>query len=157
MKNDATNKRILYSGLAVLFVIFVIGVIWTNSRSTEVEYNFPGPEKVVEQYFSSWNNKDYTNMYATISDGFKKIEPTAITLKEFKNYVDSQGIQGVKILTIKEISNDGQTASVDYDVEFVLTNGQKTPFRGAFTLKYRKDVIQGWKLIHPYGEKIDTG
>lgn len=157
MKKTNTNKNILYIGLGILFIIFVIGIIWVNSAPKAEEYNFPSPEKVVEQYFTSWNNKDYANMYATFSDGFKKIEPTAKTLQDFKSYVDSQNIESVEIINIKEISNDGQTASIDYNVIFVLANGQKAPYQGDFTLKYRKgDVIQGWKLIHPYGENIDN-
>ncbi len=157
MKNDSTNKKILYIGLAVLFVIFAAGVIWENNKPVEEEFNFPSPEKIVKQYFISWNDKDYVNMYATISDGFKKIEPTAETLQDFKNYVDSQNIKSVEIINIKELSNDGQTASVDYDTEFVLSNGQKQFYKGTFTLKYKQgDIIQGWKLIHPYGENIDN-
>ena len=96
-------------------------------------------------------------MYSVISDGFKKMEPTATTLQEFKNYVDSQGIESMEIINIKETSNDGESATVSYKVMFLLTNGQKTNYDGIFTLKYRKgDVIQGWKLIHPYGDNIDT-
>ncbi len=157
MKNDGTNKKILYIGLAVLFVIFLFGIIWANSKPKTEGYNFPSPENVVEQYFTAWGNKDYVNMYATLSDGFKKIEPTAKTLQDFKNYVNSQGIEDVEIKEIKELSNDGQTASVDYNVELTLNNGQKMPYQGTFTLKYRQgDIIQGWKLIHPYGENIDN-
>lgn len=154
---NATNKKILYTGLVILFVIFVTGIVWINSKPKTQNYSFPSPEKAVNQYFIAWNNKDYVNMYATFSDGFKKIEPTAKTLQDFKNYIDSQGIEKVEIKSIKEISNDGQTASVDYDVEFILSNGQKIPDQGTFTLKYRNaDIIMGWKLIHPYGKKIDT-
>lgn len=157
MKNNATNNKILYTGLIVLFVIFIAGIIWTNNKPKAEEYIFPSPENVVEKYFTSWSNKDYVNMYSVFSDGFKKIEPTAKTLQGFKNYVDSQGIENAEIKEIKELSNDGQTASVDYNVEFILDNGQKTPYQGTFTLKYRQgDVIQGWKLIHPYGDNIDT-
>ncbi len=157
MKKTNTNKKILYIGLGILFIIFVIGIIWVNSAPKAEEYNFPSPEKVVEQYFTSWNNKDYANMYATFSDGFKKIEPTAKTLQDFKSYVDSQNIESVEIINIKEISNDGQPASINYNVIFVLANGQRASYQGNFTLKYRKgDVIQGWKLIHPYGENIDN-
>ncbi len=157
MKNDTTNRKVLYFGLVFLFLIFVVGIIWANSKPIEEEYNFPSPEKVVEQYFTAWNNKDYVNMYATFSDGFKKIEPTAKTLEDFKGYASSQGIKEVEIASIKEASNDGETASVDYKVIFTLSNGQKSNYEGTFTLKYRKgDVIQGWKLIHPYGENIDN-
>ncbi|MBS3080247.1 hypothetical protein J4221_02140 [Candidatus Pacearchaeota archaeon] len=157
MKNDSTNKEVLYLGLAVLFVIFVIGIIWTNSKPKAEEYNFPSPKEVVEQYFTSWNNKDYVNMYAHFSDGFKNIEPTAATLQDFKNYVSSQNIEEVEIVNIEEVSNDGQIASVNYEVIFTLTNDQKISHKDKFTLKSRQgDVIQGWKLIHPYGENIDN-
>ncbi len=157
MKKTKTNNKILYIGLGILFIIFIAGIIWTNNKPKAEEYNFPSPEKVVEQYFTAWNNKDYVSMYAALSDGFKKIEPTAKTFQDFKNYVDSQGIGSIEIATIKEISNDGQTASVDYDTIFILSNDQTIPYKGTFTLKYRQgDIIQGWKLIHPYGENIDN-
>ncbi len=156
MEKNYTNKKILYIGLSILFVIFLAGIILKNNKPIE-EYNYPSPGKVVEQYFTSWNNKDYANMYASFSDGFKKVEPTAKNLQDFKNYVESQGIESVEIVDIKEISKNGQTASVDYNIQFVLSNGQNTPYKGTFTLKYRiGDVIQGWKLIHPYGENIDS-
>ena len=75
----------------------------------------------------------------------------------FKSYAESQGIESVNILSIKEASNDGITSFVDYSAEFMLSNGKKSEFDGTFTLKYRKgDVIPGWKLIHPYGENIDV-
>ena len=157
MEKYKQNKKILYIGLSILFLILVVGIILVNNKPVEEEYNFPSPEKVVEQYFTSWNNEDYVNMYATFSDGFKKIEPTAKTLQDFKDYVNTQNINGVNIRDIKEINNDGQTASVDYNVEFVLGNGQKSIYDGTFTLKYREgDIIKGWKLIHPYGENIDN-
>ena len=95
-------------------------------------------------------------MYSLISDGFKKLEPTANTPEKFAEYAMAQGIEGVRINSIGETSNDGKTASVDYDVEFTV-NGQAVPFSGTFTLKYRKDdKTPGWKLIHPYGKNIDT-
>ncbi len=156
MKDDTTNKKILYIGLVVLFVIFLVGIIWANNKPRAEEYNFPSPRGVVEQYFTALASKDYVNMYSTFSDGFKKIESTSSTLQDFKNYVNTQGIEDVEIKEIKELSNDGQTATVDYDVEFTLSNRQKLSYQGTFTLKYRQgDIIQGWKLIHPYGENID--
>lgn len=157
MKNDITNKKILYMGLGILFLILAVGIILVNNKPVEKEYNFPSPEKVVEQYFTSWNNKDYVNMYSAFSDGFKKIDTNAKSLQDFKIYVDSQKIDEVQIINIKEKGNDGQTASVDYKIIFTLSNGQKSDYEGTFTLKYRKgDIINGWKLIHPYGENIDT-
>ncbi len=152
-----TNARLLYGGLAALFVIFVIGVVLANRQEPTAEYTFPSPEEVVRQYFTAWDQKDYPNIYATFSDGFKKIEPTANDLRAFKEYVQSQPVKSVKIIGLEEKSNDGKTASVDYAVEFIMDDGSKTSFEGVFTLKYREgDIIQGWKVIHPYGENIDT-
>lgn len=156
---DYTNKRILYVGLTViaLFLFTSIIVINAKNKKSVEEYDFPSPEEVVSQYFTAWSNKDYPNMYSAISDGFKRIEPTATTFQDFKNYVNSQGIESIEITKIEETGNNGETAAVSYNVIFLLTSGQKTNYDGTFTLKYRKgDVIQGWKLIHPYGDKIDT-
>jgi len=146
--------KLLYGGLTILLIVAVAGVIAANKEEPE-EYAFPQPEEVVNQYFSSWNNRNYPNMYAAISDGFKRIEPTAKTLQDFKEYVQSQPIQGVSIASIDEASNDGSTSTVNYNVKFTLNDGTTQPYKGTFTLKNRQgDVIKGWKLIHPYGENI---
>lgn len=152
-----SNKKILYFGLVTIILILVIGIFIQNKKkSSETVYTVPLPEEVVRQYFASWNNKDYPNMYATLSDGFKKLEPTAKDLATFRKFASSQGIEDIKIINIKEESNDGTTAQVDYSVEFILNNLEKRPFSGTFTLKYRQgDIIPGWKLTHPYGENID--
>jgi len=143
-------------GLAVLLIIAVVGVIAANRQEAD-KYSFPQPEEVVRQYFASWNSKDYPNMYATISDGFKRIEPTAQSLQSFKEYVESQPIESLSIASIEETSNDGRTAAVNYEVEFTREDGTTQPYKGTFTLKNRQgDIIRGWKLIHPYGENIDT-
>lgn len=144
--------------IAAFFLFIIAGIAYiTLNKEEKIEYETPPLEKVVEQYFTSWNSKNYPDMYATMSDGFKKIEPTARNLQAFIEYANSQGIDGIQILSIKEASNDGKTASVDYNVEFLLSNGKKSKFDGTYTLKYREgDVIPGWKLIHPYGENIDT-
>lgn len=144
--------------IAVFALFFIGGIAYISlTKSDEViDYKIPNPEEVVRQYFTAWGNKDYAGMYAAISDGFKKIEPTARNLQTLREYANSQSIDGIKILSIKESSNDGRTASVDYSVEFLLSNGKKSKFDGTFTLKYRQgDIIPGWKLIHPYGENID--
>ena len=158
MGNTNTNKRVLYSGLVILFTIFVIWVIWTNSATTKEEnYNFPSPENVTKQYFTAWNNKDYVNMYSTISDGFKRIDPNSKDLSTFRKFVDSQEIKGVKIISITEESNDGTKAVITYSVEFTMSDGSTKPFSDRFNLKYKQgDIIQGWKIIHPYGSNIDT-
>lgn len=125
--------------------------------SQPTDYTIKKPEEVVRQYFESWDRKDYPNMYATLSDGFKRIDPNAKDLSTFKDFASSQGIEGVRIISMKEKSNDGRTAIVAYSVEFTLSDASKQPFNDEFTLKFRHgDVIPGWKLIHPYGQNIDT-
>jgi len=121
------------------------------------EYSIKNPEEVVRQYFESWDRKDWPNMYATLSDGFKRIDPDAKDLSAFINFASSQGITGEKIIAIKQESNDGITAIIAYSVEFTLSDGSKQEFNDKYTLKFRQgDVIPGWKLIHPYGQNIDT-
>ena len=154
---EGNKKKIVLIAAFLLFFIAGIAYIYLLPKDEPSEYNVPSPEEVVRQYFAAWDKKNYPDMYAAISDGFKKIEPTAGDLRAFKAYAESQGISNVKILSIKEASNDGRTATVDYSVEFSLSDGKKSKFDGTFTLKYRQgDVIPGWKLIHPYGGNIDT-
>lgn len=154
---ERNAKRNVLIAAFALFLIGGIAYISLTKSEESIDYNVPTPEEVVKQYFNAWNSKNYADMYAAISDGFKKIEPTARDLRAFKAYAESQGITNMKILSIKEASNDGRTAAVDYSVEFLLSDGKKSKFEGTFTLKYRQgDVIPGWKLIHPYGENIDA-
>ena len=150
------KRNALIAAFALFFIGGIVYISLTKSEES-IDYDVPIPEEVVKQYFNAWNSKNYADMYAAISDGFKKIEPTAKDLRAFKIHAESQGITNVVILSIKEASNDGQTAAVDYSVEFSFSNGKKSKFDGTYTLKYRQgDIIPGWKLIHPYGQNIDT-
>jgi len=149
----------LYWGVGILAAIMITGIAYVQltQPSPEQSYQTPSPEEVVSQYFTAWNNKDWPNMYATLSDGFKKIDPDAKDLATFRDFASSQGVEGVEILNIQETSNDGATAGVSYSVEFTLNDGSKRRFDDTFTLKFRQgDIIPGWKLIHPYGPNIDT-
>jgi hypothetical protein len=158
-----SQRTILVSGIVAVLAVMVAGIILVQNgieligqSQQPVNYTEAQPAEVVRQYFTAWNNEDWPNMYATISDGFKRIEPTAKDLATFRDYASSQGIGGVKIFGISETSNDGDRATVDYSVEFARTNGTR-PFNGTFTLRYRPgDVIRGWKLVHPYSQNIDT-
>jgi len=156
----AKPKSNVVLGAVVIAAVFVAGLIYVQfTKQNEVadNYQVAPPEEVVRQYFTSWNNKDWPNMYATLSDGFKKIDPNAKDLAAFRNFASSQGIEGVNIISIREESNDRTTASVSYSVEFILSDSSKRPFSDRFTLKFRQgDIIPGWKLIHPYGPDIDT-
>ncbi len=137
-----------------IFTIFLILLFLIPACSKN---NDQKPEDVVKTYFNSWNNKDYAKMYSAISDGFKKIEPTAKDLDAFKKYVNSQGIIGINIADIKESLNDGSAAKVDYSILITLADGTSKDYKSSFTLKYRqKDIMPGWKLIHPYGNLIDS-
>lgn len=153
-----TNNKILYTGLALILIVVIAGFFVVNSRQEPVEdYTTPGPEQVVRQYFTAWNDNNYPDMYAALSDGFKIIDPDAKDLRSFIDFASSQGVESVRIINVEEESRYGTTAVVDYTVEFTLFDGKKQEFSDKFTLKYRQgDIIQGWKLIHPYGENIDT-
>ena len=129
----------------------------TEGQMQQMEYAMIKPEEVVRQYFESWNRKDWPNMYATLSDGFKRIDPKAKDLAAFRNSVSSQGIDNIRVIKINVESNDGTTAVVAYSVEFIFSSGDNQNFSDKFTLKSKQgDVIPGWKLIHPYGTNIDT-
>ena len=151
------EQRHKFITISVFFFVILASFFIYGSVQPDEEYEQPSAAEVARLYFTAWNDKNYADMYSTLSDGFKRIEPTAKDLESFRQYVISQNIKGVTILALKETSNDGVTATVDYDVELVNADDTKTPFRGTFTLKYRKgDIIHGWKLIHPYGENVDT-
>ena len=157
MMKGISQKSILISGIVIVLAVILIGVILVQDgvSTGQDQYQVPSPEQAVNQYFTSWNNKDWPNMYATISDGFKKIDPNAKDLATFRAYASSQGVDGVRILEIKETANDGAVSTVQYSVEFIAASTRR--FDGAFTLKYRPgDVIRGWKLVHPYGPNIDA-
>ena len=151
-----SNKKLILTLAFVFFVAVGIVFISFSNGNAKVEYEVPSPEEVVKQYFNAWNGRNYPDMYAAISDGFKKIEPTAADLRKFKSYAESQGVESVKIISIEEKSNDGYISIVDYSLEFLLLN-EKSKFNGTFTLKYRKgDIIPGWKITNPYGGNVDA-
>ena len=113
------------------------------------------PEQVVILYFQSWNDEQYNFMYSLISDGFKQIEPTAKTFNGFKGYMEKffDTSSGVRIIESKEAYKNEKEAGVDYKIEITSKDGTKKEFSSTYTLKKRAN---GWKLIHPYGQNIDT-
>ncbi len=112
------------------------------------------PAEVARLYYESFDRKDYTTMYALISDGFKEIEPTAMTYELFATEMDKyfKGGKGIKVVEIKEPEVDNDTAVVGYKVLLQLSTGNRE-LESVFTLKKRHN---GWKLIHPYGPNIDA-
>ena len=113
------------------------------------------PKQVVTLYFESWNNKQYDVMYSLISDGFKKIEPTAKTFEDFKIYMSKfyDTALGVRVVDAKESYKNDKETGVDYKIEITNKDVTKKEFSSTYTLKNRSN---GWKLIHPYGQNIDT-
>ena len=113
------------------------------------------PEQVVILYFQAWNDEQYDVMYSLISDGFKQIEPTAKTFNDFKSYIGKfyDTALGVIIVEAKESYKNEKEAGVEYKIEITRKDGTKKEFESTYTLKKRQN---GWKLIHPYGENIDT-
>lgn len=112
------------------------------------------PAEVVRLYYEAFDKKDYATMYALISDGFKEIEPTAKTYElfaaEMGKYFKSG--KGIKVVEVKEPEVDNDTAVVGYKVMLQLNTGSRE-LDSVFTLRKRHN---GWKLIHPYGQNIDT-
>ena len=158
-KPAKTSRKIILSGIAGLIAIIIVGVAYVQLTQpmSEQPYQTPKPEEVVRLYFESWGKNDWPNMYAAISDGFKRIDPNAKDLAAFRDFTISQDVEGVRIISINEESNDGGTASVSYSVEFVLSDGGKRKFDDTFTLKHQQgDIIPGWKLIHPYEPNVDA-
>jgi len=113
------------------------------------------PEQVVALYFQAWNDEQYDVMYSLISDGFKQIEPTAKTFNDFKANMEKfyDTALGIRIVEAKESYSTDKEAGIDYKIEITNKDGSKKDFSSVYTLKKRAN---GWKLIHPYGENIDT-
>ena len=126
----------------IICIIAILTLVLASCTNKENNYqsNDQEPKEIVESYFNAWNNKDYKTMYNSISDGFKSIEPTAKTLDDFKSYAQSQGIEGVTIMSITQASNNGKKAMVSYGVEFTINN-QQVLFAGSYTLKYKPDEV----------------
>ena len=92
--------------------------------------------------------------YNLISDGFRQIDPQAKDLDTFSSYMEQYFKQGksIGVKSVKEQYNSGTEAGVEYAIVMELNSG-KREFTSTYTLKKRNN---GWKLIHPYGENIDT-
>lgn len=155
--------------LVLIFILAIIGIVLgftlkkVDSASEEegmqktlLESDIATPEGVVRAYFVFWREKNYAGMYDLFSDGFKKIEPTAATLEDFSAYAKSQGIDAIEITSIENEYQTEKEAGINYKVTFFV-HDKIIPYEGTFTLKYRdQDQKPGWKMIHPYGEHIDT-
>ena len=156
------KKRLL---IIFLFVLLFINACTKTGQQQNTQKTIPTissedvsiltPEQVVILYFQAWNDEQYDVMYSLISDGFKQIEPTAKTFDDFKSYMEKfyDTALGVNILEAKESYNNGKEAGVNYKIEIINKDNTKKPFERSYTLKKRAN---GWKLIHAYGQNIDT-
>ena len=158
----------------LLTIVFTIACAKTQQQTTQKSIqtvsaeDVPAltPEQVVTLYFQAWNDEQYDVMYSIISDGFKKIEPTAITFEDFKLYMEKfyDTASGVRIIKAKEDYKNEKEAGVDYKIEITNKDGTKKEFASTYTLKKKtsnaseltRSQVTGWKLIHPYGQNIDT-
>lgn len=113
------------------------------------------PEEVVILYFQAWNDEQYDVMYSLISEGFKQIEPTAKIFADFKSNMEKfyDTALSIRVLEAKESYRTDEEAGVDYKIEITRKDGTKREFNSVYTIKKKTN---GWKLIHPYGENIDT-
>ena len=138
--------------LATVLLLVIACQKQSVSSNDVLELN---PDQVVKVYFESWNNKNYNVMYSLISDGFKKIEPTAKTFEDFKSNMGKfyDTANGVEVIEAKETYNNGKEAGVAYKIKITNKDGTEKDFDSTYTLKKR---INGWKLIHAYGKNIDT-
>ncbi len=144
-----------YYTLIILSFLFLAACTnQTVSQTSSKDVSELTPEEVVKLYFESWNNKDYKTQYQLISDGFKKIDEQAKDLETFSKYMSQYFQQGnsIKVKSVKESYNTGSEAGAEYKITMELKTG-KRDFTSTYTLKKREN---GWKLIHPYGENIDT-
>ena len=120
----------------------------------KIDVSLLQPAEVVRLYYESFDKKDYATMYSLISDGFKEIEPTAKSYDLFAAEMDKyfKTGKGIKVLELKDPEIDGDTAAVGYKVLLQLNTGERD-LDSVFTLRKSHN---GWKLIHPYGQNIDT-
>ena len=112
------------------------------------------PDELVRLYYESFDRKDYATMYALISDGFKQLEPTAKNYELFAAEMDKyfNNGKGVQVVEVNKPDISGDSAVVSYKILLQLNTGDRE-FESAFTLRKRHN---GWKLIHPYGQNVDT-
>ena len=163
-----------------LLIIFLLAIVFINACAKTQQQTTKktietvsaedvsafNPEHVVSLYFQAWNDEQYDVMYSIISDGFKKIEPTAKTFEDFKSYMEKfyETSSGVRVIEAKEAYKSEKEAGVDYKIEITNKDGTKKEFSSTYTLKKKtsnaseltRSQVTGWKLIHPYGQNIDT-
>ncbi|MBI2558536.1 hypothetical protein HYW20_04390 [Candidatus Woesearchaeota archaeon] len=147
---------------SLTFVIFIVILLSACTKTQQEQKAILSQDvstltqiQVVTLYFQAWNSKQYDIMYSLISDGFKQIEPTAKSFDGFKAYMDKfyETANGVSVIDVQTQYENDKEAGVNYKIEIIGKDGAKKDFESVYTLKKRSN---GWKLIHPYGQNIDT-
>lgn len=142
----------------MLFMLFLAACTETQQEQNTVlsqDVLALTAEQVVTLYFQAWDSKQYDVMYSLISDGFKQIEATAKSFDDFKDYMSKfyDTSAGVNVVDVKKEYENEIEAGVNYKIEIIGKDGAKKEFSSTYTLKKKAN---GWKLIHPYGQNIDT-
>lgn len=159
MKND---KIKLVLTILLIFVILLLSSCAAEIKKAEStlqdknRYKDLTPENVVKEYFTAWATYDFTKQYALVSDGFKKLEPGAKDLETFSNYMSAFYGEGsaIEFLDASQKYFDGKEAEVGFRIKLKLKSGQEQIKSGVQKLRL---TDSGWKLISPYGNKVDDG
>lgn len=137
-----------------VYALIIVSVLITGCTAPQSSETNTA-EKIVIDYYTALNNKDYKTMYGLISEGFKQLEPTAKTFETFSAYISKffDTAQGIRVTKTTVSSADEQKIVVDYVAEITLLNDNKKDLKSSFTVKKKQE---GWRLIHPYGQNIDN-
>lgn len=137
-----------YTCLSIITFLIMTGCSAEVPETTEAM-------KIVEKYYTALNEKNYQVMYSLISEGFKHIEPTAKSYDLFATYMNKfyDTSESIRLTKTTGTSASADKVVVDYVAEIVLKNGVIKELKSSFTVKKKPE---GWKLIHPYGQNIDT-
>lgn len=135
--------------LTIIVVLFLVGCTPKLSQEeTAIAV------KVVNDYYFALNAKDYRVMYSFISEGFKKIEPTANSYERFEQNMQKffNIAKGIRVISTEVDSVKKNEVVVNYVAEINLIDGTIKELKSSFTVKKKPE---GWRLTHPYGDNKD--
>ena len=140
--------------LACTALLVLLAACMPQERAPEAPFVEGTPVEIIEKYYNSWSVRDYATMYSLVSDGWKVLEPTARTQRDFAEFLDGAFdiTKGIKIVSAVEMSNSGNEAIVAISLETELMDGRIAVSEQTLTLRLKEN---GWKLIHPYGDFAD--
>jgi hypothetical protein len=137
-----------------LFLLLVLSLASCAPAREVTPFVEGTPVEITQKYFNAWAERDYGAMYDLVSDGWKALEPTAHTKKDFSKFVSGfyDHAAGLRLVFASEQSNTGSEATVSVALEVQLKDGRFATNNQTLTLRLKDN---GWKLIHPYGEFKD--